>query len=63
MKTIEKLLDREAVQTYLGISKNEYWRLVREKPHFKTVKVGRNRLMREEALQEFLRREEEAANP
>lgn len=63
MKIIEKLLDREAVQKYLGISKNEYWRLVREKPHFRTVKVGRSRLMREAALEEFLRQEEEAANP
>lgn len=62
MRHIERLLGREEVQSYLGISKNQFWKYVREKPHFRTVKIGKHRLMREEALEEFLRKEEDASN-
>lgn len=62
MTAIERLLKRNEIQTYLGISKDQFWRYVREKPHFRTMKFGKHRVMRESALEDFIRKEEDIVN-
>ena len=56
---MEPLLTLEEVQDRLRIGRMAVRRLINEDPNFRTVKLGRRRLMTETALVEYVRSREE----
>jgi hypothetical protein len=53
--TITELLSTEDVMRELRISRNTYWKYLREYPRqFKTSVMGRRRYMRRETLAKFI---------
>jgi excisionase family DNA binding protein len=56
---VEPLLTLEEVQERLRIGRMAVRRLINEDPNFRTVKLGRRRLMTETALVEYVRSREE----
>jgi excisionase family DNA binding protein len=56
---MQKLLTLKEVQERLRLSKPTVRRLINEEPTFRTVKLGKRRLMTEEALREFVLSKEE----
>ena len=56
---MERLLTLEEVQERLRVGRMAVRRLINEDPDFRTVKLGRRRLMTEQALAEYVRSREE----
>jgi excisionase family DNA binding protein len=56
---VEPLLTLEEVQERLRIGRMAVRRLINEDPNFRTVKLGRRRLMTEQALAEYVQSREE----
>ena len=54
------LLTVEQVCKLLDINDHTFYKYRREKPYFRTVKIGRKTYMRRETLNRFLAKEEEA---
>lgn len=56
---MERLLTLEEVQERLRVGRMAVRRLINEDPDFRTVKLGRRRLMTEQALAEYIVSREE----
>lgn len=56
-----QLLTLNEVKERLRVGKTTLKRLINEDPDFITIKMGHRRLMREEALEKFLKAKESAA--
>jgi excisionase family DNA binding protein len=56
---MERLLTIPEVQERLRLSKQTVRRLINTDPGFRTVKLGKRRLMTEEALREFVQSKEQ----
>lgn len=57
---VERLLTMQEVEERLRCSKTIVRRLINEEPEFKTVRLGRRRLISERALDAFIRSKERA---
>lgn len=54
----DKILTLNEVRDRLRIGKWQLRRLINEDPGFKTIKLGHRRVMREKALEDYLRQHE-----